>query len=129
LRQQHCRAVNPAQEQPMPKPRLLWDEDVLAEREANEHGDRLDKMLDRDFERAVASVARAASNLRRLFRKCPRTLCRRARRCCSTSDQCAVPRARTNRERRREAEVIDEIYALYQQQRRDAALAAEHEAK
>jgi hypothetical protein len=105
--------------------KAIWDEAFLKQRKRNLREAALAGQTDADWERAVMRHERETSDTVGGFLDCPLSRCRRALRCAGNPLMC-MPRCRLELQPGVAQELVEEIYAEIQQERRDAA--AEHRA-
>jgi hypothetical protein len=98
----------------------IWDEAFLKQRERNMREDALAVQTDDDWESAVMQFEREMSDVSEGFLDCPLSGCRRALRCVGNPPSC-MPRCRLELQPGVAQELVEEIYAEIQQERRDAA--------
>ena len=98
----------------------IWDEAFLKQRERNLREDALAVQTDDDWESAVMQFEREMSDVSEGFLECPSSGCRRALRCIGNPPSC-MPRCRFELQPGVAQELVEEIYAEIQQERRDAA--------
>jgi hypothetical protein len=98
----------------------IWDEAFLKQRERNMREDALAVQTDGDWESAVMQFEREMSDVSEGFLDCPLSGCRRALRCVGNPPTC-MPRCRFELQPGVAQELVEEIYAEIQQERRDAA--------
>ena len=98
----------------------IWDEAFLKQRERNMREDALAVQTDDDWESAVMQFEREMSDVSEGFLECPSSGCRRALRCIGNPPSC-MPRCRFELQPGVAQELVEEIYAEIQQERRDAA--------
>jgi hypothetical protein len=98
----------------------IWDEAFLKQREREARQHALAVQSDDDWERAVMQFERETSNVSEGFVDCPLSGCRRALRCVGNRPIC-MPRCRRELEPGVAQELVEEIYAEIQEERRDAA--------
>jgi hypothetical protein len=100
--------------------KALWDEAFLKQRERNLRDDALAVQTDDDWDSAVMQHERETSDIVGGFLDCPLSRCRRAVRCAGNPLMC-MPRCRLELQPGVAQELVEEIYAEIQQERRDAA--------
>jgi hypothetical protein len=98
----------------------IWDEAFLKQRERNLREHALAVQTDDDWESAVMQFEREMSDDSEGFLDCPLSGCRRALRCVGNPPIC-MPRCRRELQPGVAQELVEEIYAEIQQERRDAA--------
>jgi hypothetical protein len=98
----------------------IWDEAFLKQRERNMREDALAAQTDDDWESAVMQFEQEMSDVSQGFLDCPLSGCRRALRCVGNRPIC-MPRCRLELQPGVAQELVEEIYAEIQQERRDAA--------
>jgi hypothetical protein len=100
--------------------KALWDEAFLKQRERNLREAALAVQTDDDWDSAVMQHEREMSDDVGGFLDCPLSRCRRAL-CCAGNPLMCMPRCRLEFEPGVAQELVEEIYAEIQQERRDAA--------
>jgi hypothetical protein len=98
----------------------IWDEAFLKQRERNMREDALAAQTDDDWESAVMQFEQEMSDVSEGFLDCPLSGCRRALRCVGNRPIC-MPRCRLELQPGVAQELVEEIYAEIQEERRDAA--------
>jgi hypothetical protein len=98
----------------------IWDEAFLKQRERNMREDALAVQTDEDWESAVMQFEQEMSDVSEGFLDCPLSGCRRALRCVGNRPIC-MPRCKFELQPGVAQELVEEIYAEIQQERRDAA--------
>jgi hypothetical protein len=98
----------------------IWDEAFLKQRERSLREDALAVQTDDDWESAVMQFEREMSDVSEGFLDCPLSGCRRAFRCVGNPPIC-MPRCKCELQPGVAQELVEEIYAEIQQERRDAA--------
>ena len=98
----------------------IWDEAFLKQRERNLREDALAVQTDDDWDSAVMQFEREMSDTVEGHLDCPLSGCRRAFRCVGNRPIC-MPRCKYELQLGVAQELVEEIYAEIQQERRDAA--------
>jgi hypothetical protein len=98
----------------------IWDEAFLKQRERNMREDALAVQTDDDWESAVMQFEREMSDTVEGFLDCSLSGCRRAFRCVGNPPIC-MPRCKYELQPGVAQELVEEIYAEIQRERRDAA--------
>jgi hypothetical protein len=100
--------------------KAIWDEAFLKQRERDAREYALAVQSDQDWESAVMQFERETSDVSEGFVDCLLSGCRRALRCVGNPPIC-MPRCRREFEPGVARDLVEEIYAEIQEERRDAA--------